>query len=196
MMGCRPLRIFVVEDEALLLMQLEMLLHVAGHRVIATAMSGAEALGLIPTLDADLALVDLRLGDGETGLAVGRSLVRAARIPVIFVTANERRVRVGDESAPSRAASGHDDRCAEDAGVLGVIAKPYTVHGLQAALAFLEEALLDPPPRLSPPPSLLITPACAARWQAKAGLAAPTREGSPRSPLAGRQRRCHGAARS
>ncbi|AWN40680.1 response regulator [Methylobacterium durans] len=173
MTRCRSLRIFVVEDEALILMQLEALLAGAGHRVVATAMSGTEALGLIPTLEADLALVDLRLCDGETGLAVGRSLARAVQIPVIFVTANERRARFGDDFYGG--GTGNNDRCAEDAGVLGVIAKPYTLNGLQAALAFLEEALLDPPPRLSPPAGLSVTPAYAARWQAKVGIMAPTR---------------------
>ncbi|MER2266708.1 response regulator [Methylobacterium oxalidis] len=164
MMNPRPLRIFVVEDEALLLMHLEALIEAAGHGVAGTAMSGGEALRLVPTLEADLALVDLRLCDGETGLSVCRSLTRTRRIPVIFVTANERRVPLGDEAERPPCTVGDNDPGDDYAGALGVIAKPYTLHGLQTALAFLEGALLDPPPSLAPPPGLRITPAYAARW--------------------------------
>ncbi|KAB1073388.1 response regulator [Methylobacterium planeticum] len=161
----RPLRIFVVEDEALLLMQLEALLVAAGHEVVATAMSTAEALARIPTLAADLAFVDLRLGDSGGGIVVGRQLARTARMPVIFVTANERRIPVDEEPGPPPPDAGDNDLGGDYAGAMGVIAKPYTLHGLRTALDFLDEALRLPPPHRAPPESLFLTPAYAARWQ-------------------------------
>ncbi|WP_132255885.1 response regulator [Methylobacterium segetis] len=157
MMDQRSLRVFLVEDEAILLMQLEALVTAAGHEVVATAMSGEEAIRTAETLDADLAFVDLRLCDGETGFRVGRCLARDAGIPVIFVTANDRRVLGGAERGAEIDGS--------FGGALGVIAKPYTLHGLQTALAFLEEALIAPPPSSAPPPGLLIAPHVAQRWR-------------------------------
>jgi CheY-like chemotaxis protein len=165
MANLRPLRIFVVEDEALLLMQLETLLAAAGHEVVATAMSTAEALACIPILAADLAFVDLRLGDSDGGLLVGRQLARTSRMPVIFVTANERRIPVDEDPGPPPPDAGDNDIGGDYAGAIGVIAKPYTLHGLKTALEFLDEALRLPPPRRPPPESLLLTPAYAARWQ-------------------------------
>jgi CheY-like chemotaxis protein len=161
----RALRIFVVEDEALLLMQLEALLAAAGHHVVATAMSTHEALARIPTLKADLAFVDLRLGDDDGGLLVGRQLARTARMPFVFVTANERRIPVDEDPGPLPPDAGDNDAGGDYAGAMGVIAKPYTVHGLQTALDFLGEAVQLPFPRRAPPESLFVTPAYAARWQ-------------------------------
>lgn len=67
-----PLRIFVVEDEVLLTMQLELYLRTAGHVVADTAASSGEAIARAAKVEADVALIDIHLADGPTGPEVGR----------------------------------------------------------------------------------------------------------------------------
>ena len=69
-----PLRILIVEDEALLLMQLEMMLEDEGHIVVGTAMSSDEAISVADKTHPDLAFVDIHLLDGPTGLSVAQHL--------------------------------------------------------------------------------------------------------------------------
>lgn len=138
------LRIVLVEDEMLLVLQLEMLLEDAAHAVVGTAGSSGEALDVAGQVQADLALVDIHLADGPTGVEVGRALAR--RMAVVFMTANPRRIP--------------EDFC----GAVGVIAKPYTQRGLNEALSYLAGAMRHPPPTLAPPLSLVLAPAFKERW--------------------------------
>ena len=51
-------------------------------------------------------------------------------------------------------------------GALGVIAKPYTQHGLASALTYLADAVLAPPPGSAAPDSLTLAPDFSRRWAA------------------------------
>lgn len=62
-------RALIVDDEANMRLMLEAVLVEEGFEVVQAA-NGAEALTLIPTFEPDLALVDLRLGDGPDGIAL------------------------------------------------------------------------------------------------------------------------------
>jgi len=115
------LRILVVEDEVLIALELEYLLEDLGHSVAGTAASSAEAIALGRSLVPDVALVDIHLIDGPTGVDVARTLSADPRITVLFMTANAKRVP--------------DDF----AGALGVIAKPYSERAVASALAFIAE---------------------------------------------------------
>jgi CheY-like chemotaxis protein len=139
------LRVFVVEDEALLQMQLEIFLEEAGHLLVGSATALAEAIAHAEAAMPDLALVDIHLADGPTGVAVGRALADRG-IPVVFMTANARRIP--------------DDF----SGAIGIISKPYTQAGVIEALRFLVGAVKNPPPEQLPPPSLVLAPALAERW--------------------------------
>ena len=147
MAGASPFRVFVVEDEALLLMQLEGFLEESGHVVVGSAMSSSEALRIGGQTGADLALVDVHLTDGPTGVEVGRYLVQALGMAVVFMTANPRRIP------------------ADFVGAIGVISKPYTTHGLSSALRFLIGAVHRPPPSMPEPASLQLAPAFKERWR-------------------------------
>lgn len=113
------LRILVVEDEALIALELECLLDDLGYVTVGVAGSSAEAIELGRTTVPDLALVDIHLIDGPTGIDVARTLSSDPRTSVVFMTANDKRIP------------------ADFAGALGVIAKPYSERAVAGALRYV-----------------------------------------------------------
>jgi DNA-binding response OmpR family regulator len=83
------MRILIVEDEYLLIGQIEHLATTAGHVVTGTAASASQARELCRSELPDLALIDLHLRDGQTGLALAEELSRKG-VMVWFITANTR----------------------------------------------------------------------------------------------------------
>ncbi|MDP3899243.1 MAG: response regulator [Mesorhizobium sp.] len=142
----RPLNVLIVEDEALLAMELESLVADAGHRVVGWATSSREARRLVDTLDADIAFVDVHLTDGPTGVDVAQYIAARKCSMVVFLTANPKRL-------PENFA-----------GAVGVIAKPFTMNGLTAALAYLQEGVLTPPPVLGLPVGFTLSPDYQSSW--------------------------------
>ena len=110
------MRILVVEDEVIVAF-LEAALLDEGHRVVGFARDARSAKVLAGDKRPDLALVDVHLTDGETGLDVARPLTGIG-IPVLFMTANA-------------------DLLPDDlAGALGVIPKPVAEHVLKRAVDY------------------------------------------------------------
>lgn len=130
------MRIMIVEDEALLALEMESELEAAGHEVVGLAAESKTAKGLIGSASPEFAFVDIQLLDGPTGIEVGRELASQG-VPYVFVSGNLKRVP-------------------EDyAGAIGGIEKPYTVNGFQNALAYLE-AYVGGERRKQVPPSLVL----------------------------------------
>lgn len=111
-----PARILIVEDEILVALELESVLHDLGH----------EPIGIVPDVHAaelffdeaiDLALVDLNLRDGLTGPQIGARLGEKG-VSVVFITANPGLL-------------GHDI-----AGAIGVITKPTHEDIVKAAVNY------------------------------------------------------------
>ncbi|MGN6466126.1 MAG: response regulator [Rhizobiaceae bacterium] len=141
-----PLKVLIIEDEALLAMELEDLVQESGHTVVGWATSSREALDLVDTVEADVAFVDVHLVDGPTGTAVADHIHKNRRSMVVFLTANPKRVP--------------DDF----AGAVGVIAKPYTMSGLISALRYLHEGVRRPPPASKLPVGFTLFSAFASAW--------------------------------
>ena len=141
-----PLRVLIVEDEALLAMELESLVEDSGHSVVGWATSSTEAKAMVDNLSADIAFVDMNLTDGPTGLDVARYIEERHYSMVVFLTANPKRIP--------------DDF----AGAVGVIAKPYTMNGLMAALNYLQEGVRRPPPISSLPVGFTLSPSFEREW--------------------------------
>jgi DNA-binding response OmpR family regulator len=141
-----PLRVLIIEDEALLAMELEGLVEDAGHTVAGWAPSSSEARTLADSVEADLAFVDIHLSDGATGVDVARYITERKRSIAVFMTANPKRI-------PENFA-----------GAVGVIAKPYTIHGLMAALQYLHEGVRHPPPASALPIGFTLAPTYRATW--------------------------------
>jgi CheY-like chemotaxis protein len=82
-----PRRILVAEDEGLVALEIETFLTGAGHDVVGTAARRADALALARLERPDLALVDVRLANGDSGLDLAADLA-ALGVPVLLVTGN------------------------------------------------------------------------------------------------------------
>lgn len=113
------LRILVVEDEVLIALELECLLEDLGHVSVGVAGASAEAIALGRRTAPDVALVDIHLIDGPTGVEVARALSADPRTTVLFMTANAKRIPP------------------DFAGAVGVIAKPYSERTVASALDYV-----------------------------------------------------------
>ena len=142
-----PLSILVVEDEALVAMQLQFLIEDTGHSVAGWATDIDEAHAILARCGADLALVDIHLADGPTGTQLAEHLLDLD-IPVVFMTANAKRLP--------------DDFV----GAIGIIAKPYTANSITAVIAYLHHGVRNPPPSDDLPSGLKLSPAFTERWVA------------------------------
>ena len=135
-----PLRIVVVEDEALIVMQLEILLEEAGHEVVGTAVSARDAVAVARRTRPDIVLIDLQLKGGSSGLDVAKDLADEPAMMLVFLTANASRF--------------HDDF----AGAVAVIAKPFSEAIIETTMTFLEECIRTPPPVSDLPLGLRLAP--------------------------------------
>jgi DNA-binding response OmpR family regulator len=123
-------RVLIVEDEILVAMELEETLNDLGHTVVGIA-PDRRSFEAFADEDIDVALVDLNLRDGETGVGIGRTLADR-RAAVVFITAN-----------PTLIADGV-------AGTIGVLPKPAS----RKAVAEVVEYAGRRSPLLSPPGEL------------------------------------------
>lgn len=108
----------IVEDQAILAMELEMVLGDAGHKVVGCAMDQSGAFAIAERELPHLALVDVNLLDGLTGPDLAARLVQDHGIAVIFLTAN-----------PEQIPDGY-------AGALGAVSKPFDEQTIQDAVTF------------------------------------------------------------
>lgn len=142
-----PLHVLIVEDEAILVMDLSMMIEDAGCMVAAEAPSLPKVAALETDLNPDLAFVDIQLAEGSSGLEVS-SLIQQ-RWPdtfIVFITANSK-------SIP-----------ADFGGAHGVIPKPFSRNGIVSALRYIEQGIRHPPPAEPKPPSFTPAPVVASRW--------------------------------
>lgn len=98
----RGLRVLVVEDEALIAMDIEIMLERRGWRVLGPAPTVKEALRLLKAETPDVALLDINLR-GETVISVAVALRRMA-VPFVLSSANDPSETEGGEvlaGAPS-----------------------------------------------------------------------------------------------
>jgi CheY-like chemotaxis protein len=142
-----PLNVLIVEDEVLLAAELGFLVRQAGLCEVGHAMSSAEAVKLASTLSPDLALVDVNLGDGPTGVEAARLITHDCGGVVLFMTANTARL-------PQ-----------DYAGACGVIGKPYSEAAVIRALAWLEYCLREGCAPGPPPLGLTVSPQYRQRWR-------------------------------
>src|SRR5919107_3429438 len=81
------LRIMIVEDEALVALEIGGMLAMAGHEAVGQADDLPSAVAAAEAEKPDLALVDIQLAQGTSGLDVAAAL-RERGVPVLFATGN------------------------------------------------------------------------------------------------------------
>lgn len=123
----------IIEDEALVAMELRYVLEDLGHEVVGTAADARTARQLTLEADVDLALVDIHLSDGPTGIELGRELAQQRGVTVVFMTANPGMVRDGV------------------AGTIGVLSKPTDERAVQIAVEYALRRRAGRPVEYAPP---------------------------------------------
>jgi DNA-directed RNA polymerase specialized sigma24 family protein len=93
--------VLIIEDEALIAMDLEGLVESLGHRVIGVARTRGEAVTIARTKSPGLILADIQLADGSSGLDAVNDLLKTFEMPVIFITAYPERFLTGERPEPA-----------------------------------------------------------------------------------------------
>lgn len=125
-------RILIIEDEILIASQLRAVLEDLDYTVVGIAANVTAARRLVLAGGIELALVDIHLSDGPTGLDLGREIAQGAGITVLYLTANPEMVRDG---VP---------------GTFGVMSKPTDDDSVRAAVAFAMQSRRGTPPSVAP----------------------------------------------
>ncbi|SOB99281.1 response regulator [Rhodobacter maris] len=95
-------RVMVIEDEAIIAMDLVDIVTGVGHEVTGTARTRAEAVELARKHRPDLILSDIQLADNSSGIdAVNDILREIGEVPVIFITAFPERLLTGEKPEPA-----------------------------------------------------------------------------------------------
>jgi DNA-directed RNA polymerase specialized sigma24 family protein len=95
-------RILIIEDEAIIAMDIEGIASSMGHAVTGIARTRTQAVALGRRDRPDLILADIQLADNSSGIdAVNELLSEFAGTPVIFITAFPERLLTGDRPEPA-----------------------------------------------------------------------------------------------
>ncbi|MCR9089099.1 MAG: response regulator [Rhodobacteraceae bacterium] len=112
-------RVMIIEDEAIIAMDLKAIVQDIGHEAVGIARTAQQAIELGQDTRPDLVLADIRLADNSSGIdAVNRLLTDFDKLPVIFVTAYPERLLTGERPEPAF-----------------LIAKPYSEAQIRSAVS-------------------------------------------------------------
>ena len=112
-------RVMIIEDEAIIAMDLEAIVADMGHTVTGIARTADAAVQLYNTERPHLIMSDIQLADGSSGIdAVNKIVEDAPDIPVIFITAFPERLLTGEGPEPAF-----------------LISKPYTEEQVRSAVS-------------------------------------------------------------
>jgi len=115
----QPVNILVVEDDANVSTVLCARLESLGHRVVATAASGLEAIGRFFRHHPDLVTMDILLEGEMNGMQAAARIAERSDVPIIFMTC------LSDPTVFEQAIQTNP---------YGYIVKPYDIHELRSAI--------------------------------------------------------------
>lgn len=124
----RPLRVIVVEDDAIIAMEIDMMLRDLGAEVVGLAMTAAEAVRLAELHRPDCATMDISIKGNRDGVSAAIEIYETLGIRSIFVSA------FGNDETRARAARAHP---------LGWVMKPFNTEDIRSAL----DRVLDDDPQ-------------------------------------------------
>lgn len=94
--------VMIIEDEAIIAMDIESIVSDMGHRVTGIARTRDMAIELGQADVPDLILADIQLADNSSGIdAVNDLLAKLGERPVVFITAFPERLLTGDKHEPA-----------------------------------------------------------------------------------------------
>ncbi len=110
--------VLIIEDEALISMELEQIVTDLGHTVCGTAITHAEAVAAAEQNRPSLVLADIQLADGSSGIDAVKEILGKFSVPVIFITAFPERLLTGERPEPTF-----------------LITKPFQPNAIRAAIS-------------------------------------------------------------
>lgn len=112
-------RVLIIEDEAIIAMDLEAIVANIGHTITGIARTAKRAVEVGKSERPDLVLADIHLADDSSGIdAVNELLAHFGELPVIFITAYPERLLTGERPEPAF-----------------LITKPYNEDQVQSAIS-------------------------------------------------------------
>lgn len=112
-------RIMIIEDEAIIAMDIRAIVEEMGHAVTNIARTRDEAVQLARRDPPDMILADIQLADKSSGIdAVNHILTESGELPVVFITAFPERLLTGERPEPAF-----------------LITKPYTEEQVRSAVS-------------------------------------------------------------
>jgi two-component system, cell cycle sensor histidine kinase and response regulator CckA len=114
-----PTRVLVVEDEAIVAMDLEQQLTASGYEVVGLLDTGEQAVAQAAELRPDVVLMDIRLRGKMDGIEAAARIRAEADLPVVYLTAHS------DEETFGRARS---------TDPMAYVLKPFDARSLRAAI--------------------------------------------------------------
>lgn len=95
-------KVMIIEDEAIIAMDIQAIVAGMGHVVTGIARTRSEAVALAASNRPDLVLADIQLADNSSGIdAVNDILAQFEDIPVVFITAFPERLLTGKPAEPA-----------------------------------------------------------------------------------------------
>ncbi|MEK6697777.1 MAG: response regulator [Nitrospirota bacterium] len=116
--GTESLKILIADDETLIAMSLTTMLQNIGHRVVARARSGQEAVEKAREFPPDLILMDIKMNDMD-GLEASRRILAEKPVPIVILTAFSQKDLIEQADA---------------IGVSGYLVKPVSENDLLPAI--------------------------------------------------------------
>lgn len=110
--------VLIIEDEALISMELQQIVSGLGHRVCGTATTHKGALEAVEKAKPTLVLADIQLADGSSGIDAVKDILEQISVPVIFITAFPERLLTGERPEPTF-----------------LITKPFQPNAIRAAIS-------------------------------------------------------------
>lgn len=110
----RPLRVLIVEPDALVALDLAVMVEAAGGQLVGTAAAADDAYILVASTTPDIVVMDARLGGGIDGVSAAQAIRKSCAAPVVFVTgktdaATIARIRAFNGTKPVVKPVGGDD---------------------------------------------------------------------------------------
>jgi len=94
-------RVLIVEDEAIIALDLENVVNELGHRVVGIATTRDDAVRVARQRHPALILTDIMLADGSSGVDAAMAIVKEMDVPVVFITAYPEFLLTGQRPEPT-----------------------------------------------------------------------------------------------